>query len=126
MHWTSPIAVLLLSATLAACGCGSNAHAIAMANSLTPARLEQLAHDLKDLKTAKPGTRYDDETGIPKAFQDLHPSEVIADRLMPRVLLSGCVDDKVSIFLRDGEGNSQQLMLQKGELEGQVVLWSGR
>ena len=97
-----------------------------MAESLPANRLEQLAHDLNELSSAAPGKRFDKQTGIPSAFQDLHPSEVFADRMMPRVLLAGCVDDKVMIYLRPLGGDKQQLVLLKGELQGEAVLWSSK
>ena len=116
---------LLIALLLAACGCGGNDQAIARAQSLSQPRLDQLAKDLNALRAAhSSGTKeFNERTGIPKAFADLHPVSVIVDPVMTRVYLSGCVDDKVQILLREYSDHDQELVLLKGELQGQTVLW---
>jgi hypothetical protein len=117
---------LLCALLLTACGCGGNEHALALAQSLSAPRLDRLANDLNTLRDAHPNALkvFDERTGIPKEFADLRPLAVVVDPVMTRVHLSGCVDDKVQILLRDLEGRHQELVLLKGEEQGQAVLWS--
>ena len=122
MKILATLLLLLVAATLSACGCGSNEEAVAVAQSLSKPRLEKLAQDLNALSVDSPGRTFD-QGRIPLAFADLSPVAVVADPILPRVHFSGCADDKVLIALRAFGDEKYELVLLKGERQGEAVLW---
>jgi hypothetical protein len=128
MKILAKLAPLVAALLLSACMCGGNRETVALVQSLSLPRLEQLHRDLTALQAAYPNTvkTFDRATGIPSAFADLHPEAVVIDPVMTRIHLSGCVDDKVMILLRDFGKEDQELVLLKGEAQGEVVLWRGK
>ena len=115
-----------LSALLAACGqCGSNGDAIAFASGLSQQRLAQLFRDTQAIDLAGQLEIYiDTRSNVPDAFKDLKPLYIARDGRRARIHLSGCVDDKVFLFV-DGIGNNgrKEITLQPGEAKDSIALW---
>ena len=122
------LTMFALLALLSACGCGSNEDAVAMVQALSPNRLDQLAADLILAEASSSASKqFDERTGIPGAFQDLHPTKIVVDPVAgSRVYLSGCVDDKALIVMRSLGSGQHMMVLLPGEYQKEIVLWQSK
>ncbi len=128
MHFRNPI-LIALTALLTACGsCGSNDDAVALARSLSQARLAQLFREVQSLRPAADlgRTHIDIRAGMPDTFKYLDPQSITItiDARTARVHLSGCADDKVLLVVKGiGNNDRKKIVLLPGESKDASVLW---
>jgi hypothetical protein len=91
--------------------CDEGSKAVALARSLSQARLLKLDEDMQKIQWKDHSVGFIMGKNIPAEFQDLHPAKIRPGRIM----LEGCMDTFVwLIFERPGEGKVK-IVLTWGE-----------
>jgi hypothetical protein len=123
----------LLSCVVAASACapcGDNAAAIERARALTPSQRDSVASELRAFAASHPeaSIQFGEESAPPAVLAVLQPQALASGGGTPRLYLSGCVDDKVIVYLSEPSedaATTAELVLVKGEQGGNEVLWQG-
>lgn len=131
MRFAALTCLLIVSAALlSACGiCGSNRETVERARRLPDNQLSGLFREAKVLAARHPRTLREviSEDAIPPAFRRLKPRSVYVSMDKVYLHLSGGVDDKVYIVIKDfSDSRGGRIDLLPGEGEESEVLWRGR
>ena len=131
------VGLLMLGFLVTSCGdpasgCGEGSSAVAFARSLPDDRLVRLYEDAKDhVETGKPLIRVGPLDGdAPEWLSDLTYRNITLDGTRSRIMLNGCFDEFVIIYIPGVPGmyedESPALILSWGEgpAAGEEVLWS--
>jgi hypothetical protein len=121
--------LLVLALILVGCGCGGNEEAVRAMQALPQERLESLfnyAQSLHKNGNIDPSDFLDfQESPVPRELADLNPKSLRFFGDTVAIHLSGCVDDKIYLFV-EGAGEtdrSKKIVVSLGERKGSEVLW---
>ena len=126
MTWSLPKCIAFLVLLVLAGCCGDNQAATARARGLSQQRLSQLYSQVGTLRES--GRTSLTAADIPVELADLKPEGVYFHDSTVWIHLSGCVDDKVYLFLHGygEELSSRSIVLSLGESKPQELLWQPR
>ena len=109
--------------------CGGNEEAAIKMRTLPQRRLESLYRYAKELHgdgSFRPSVVFGvDEVPIPKELADLNPRGIHFWGDTLGVHISGCMDDKVYLFVEglDPEGGQPRILFSPGERQESEILW---